>query len=384
MFGRRKLLILAFPISFVIGIFGLRVFTPVKVAAVKFEHNVPVQVYGLGTLEAHIVSRVGFKISGTLVSLEVDQGDRVKKGQVLARLDSAEQESRVLKAVANVEKSKAAILVAKAAEEKARFTLKHSEKMDQRRQPLVQKGIVSMEEADEKRIGVDLARAALNLAAGEKIAADAALKDAEAQLKFEQVLLSQHVLIAPYDAQIVSRHKDLGSVQNSNEPLFTLADPGTIWARVYVDEEMAGGLKIGQNAEIRLRSEKGKVYSGRIERIDIESDRASEERCVNIAFDNPPEDYHLGEQVEALVRLTTLDGSWLVPASDIKDITGSTGKIWSIRHGELDLNTVSLGHRLLDGRYEILGLEPEWRPVVGVPAGAKRGLKVVLIEEGRP
>jgi len=60
--------------------------SPLKVIPAKLEDNVPVQVYGLGMLAAHTVSKIGFKVSGTLVSLEADQGDRVKKGQVLARL----------------------------------------------------------------------------------------------------------------------------------------------------------------------------------------------------------------------------------------------------------------------------------------------------------
>lgn len=384
MVGRRKLYIAAALIITVAAFFVKWLNNPLKVIPAKLEHNVPVDVYGLGTLEAHTVSKIGFKISGTLVSLEVDQGEQVKKGQVLARLDSEEQKSRVLKAEANVLKSKAAILVAKAKEEKARYDLRHKENLHERRQVLVQKGATSTEEVEEKRTGAEMARAELSLAIGEKIAAEAELKDTEAQLKFENVLLSQHVLVAPYDGRIVSRNKELGSIQSSNEPLFTLVDPQTIWARVYVDEEMAGGLRIGQSSEIRLRSAKGEIYPGRIARIDIESDRASEERCVHVAFDNPPEEFHLGEQAEAVVRIALLKESWLVPANDIRQRSSSTGQVWFVRDGKLDLHNVLLGHRLLDGRYEIRGLEPGCRPIVKVPVNAKKGQQAAFWEEDRP
>lgn len=383
MLKRKILWAIALLLIIGIGIGAFRLLMPVKVVAARPEHNVPVQVYGLGTLEAHTISKIGFKISGTLVSLEVDQGDPVSKGQVLARLDSAEQETRVLKAAANVEKAKAAILVAKAAEEKARSNLRLKEKQDQRRQSLAQRGVVSVEEADEKRTGADLARAELSLAAGEKVAAEAALKDAEAQLQLEKVLLSQHVLTAPYDGRIVSRHKELGSIQISNEPLFTVLDPNTIWARVFVDEETAGSLRAGQNAEIRLRSARGKVFPGRIERIDIESDRASEERCVHVAFDRSPEDYHLGEQAEAVITVATLGGGWVLPAAAVKDLVGSTGLVWSVRDERLDLHKITVGHRLLDGRYEILGLSKEWLPLVRVPSGAAVGRRASVMEEDR-
>lgn len=68
---------------------------PVDVQVVRTESDVPIQVFGLGTVEAQIVSQVGFETAGTLVELHADHGDRVKAGALLARLDSREQEARV-------------------------------------------------------------------------------------------------------------------------------------------------------------------------------------------------------------------------------------------------------------------------------------------------
>src|SRR5665647_596865 len=65
----------------------------VQVAAVQ--RDVPVQVFGLGTVEARVTSKVGFKVSGVLVELLVDVGNRVPKGAILARLDDREQSARV-------------------------------------------------------------------------------------------------------------------------------------------------------------------------------------------------------------------------------------------------------------------------------------------------
>ena len=367
-----------------IGLLGAKTLIPAKVVALHPEHNVAIQIYGLGTLEAHTISKVGFQVSGVLVALEVDHGDRVQKGQVLARLDSAEQESRVLKAAASVEKAKATIFMAKAHEEKARLSLKDSTKKVQRRQILVQKGYVSVEEADDKQTTADLARAELSLASGDVAASEAALKDAIAQFDLEKVLLSQHTLFAPYDAQVVSRHKELGSVQTANEPLFTLVDPSTIWARAYVDEERAGGLRVGQPAEVRLRSARGKAFSGRVKRIDIESDRASEERSVYVAFDNALEEYHLGEQAEAIITVETLEKAWIAPPTSIQVLDGSTGFIWAVENGRLGLHKVYLGHHLLDGRYEITGgLTPKCWPLAQVPEGAREGDRAAVIEGER-
>jgi HlyD family secretion protein len=380
-----RFLLPALAVLSVAAVLGARFFfKPVEVVALRQDNNLAVQVYGLGTLEVHTISRVGFKVSGTLVKLNADHGDRVSKGEILALLDSAEQESRVAKASANVEKAKAAVLVAKAGKERARATLKFKEKVDQRRDGLARTGFISKEDAEEKRAAVEVAGAELKLTEGEVASALAALKDALAQLEFEKVLLSQHALLAPYDAQVMARHKELGSVQVANEPLFTLIDPNTVWAKVHVDEALAGSLQVGQPAEVRLRSAPGRTFGGQVKRIDIESDRVSEERRVYVSFDNLVEDLHLGEQAEAVITVANIEKGFAISGAEIQELNGTTGLIWAVADGRLDTHRVSLGQRLLDGRYQVLDELPRGcTPVASVPAGARKGAKAVIIERER-
>lgn len=380
---RILLLLLALPVAAAV-IMGARSLKPVEVVALKNETDLPVQVYGLGTIEAHTISRIGFKVSGTLVELNADHGDRAGKGEVLALLDSAEQESRVAKATANIERSKAAVLVAEGNAERAKVNLRFKEKLDQRRDGLARKGFISQEDAEEKRTAVEVARAELKLAEGEVASAKAALKDALAQLQLERVLLSQHALAAPYDARVVARHKELGSVQVANEPLFTIMDPSTVWAKVHVDEALAGGLRVGQAAEVRLRSAPGRTFRGQVKRIDIESDRVSEERRVYISFDELPEDIHLGEQAEAVITVANIRNGLAVPGAEIQELNGSTGLIWAVNDGRLHTHRVSLGRQLLDGRYQVLDELPKGCiPVSNVPSHARKGARAVIVESER-
>src|SRR6266496_6051703 len=59
----------------------------VPVRTVAPQQNVEVRVFGIGTIEAQVVSKVGFQIAGKLVAIEADQGDFVKAGALLAKLD---------------------------------------------------------------------------------------------------------------------------------------------------------------------------------------------------------------------------------------------------------------------------------------------------------
>src|SRR6266508_39030 len=92
---------------------------PLTVAVVQPARDVSIRVFGLGTVEARVLTRIGFKVAGTLVDLRADHGDRVITGQVLAQIDDAEQKARVAKARAQLLSAEAAVQVAEAAARKA-------------------------------------------------------------------------------------------------------------------------------------------------------------------------------------------------------------------------------------------------------------------------
>ena len=71
-------------------------------------------------------------------------------------------------------------------------------------------------------------------------------EDAAAALQLEETLLAHHRLAAPFDAVIVARHAEPGTVVKSGDPIFTLIDPTTVWIQTYIDEERAGQLALGQ------------------------------------------------------------------------------------------------------------------------------------------
>ena len=75
---------------------------PLTVTVVVAETGVPLRLYGLGSIEARILSRVGFEVGAALVSVSADAGDAVKAGQELAALHPAEQIARVARAQAAV------------------------------------------------------------------------------------------------------------------------------------------------------------------------------------------------------------------------------------------------------------------------------------------
>ena len=158
---------------------------------------------------------------------------------------------------------------------------------------------------------------------------------------------------------VIARQKELGSALAANEPVFTIIDPKTVWVLAYIDESKAGEIAVGQVAEIVLRSEPGKRIPGRVARIQPESDRVNEERRIEVAFNVIPENFNLGEQAEVYITTVHLAQALLVPEAAIEALGKTTGTVWTVEDGRLQQRQVTLGHRLLDGRYEITGGVPD-------------------------
>jgi HlyD family secretion protein len=352
-----------------VGIFGCFFLTerPIKVPVVTIEQNVAVRVYGLGTIEARIVSRVGFEVGAALTGLMVDSGDTVAKGQVLARLHPAEQQARVARAKAAVAAAEASIRKADASVERARAVLAQRKAANERQQELVARGTISAQASEEAQRDVDVAAADLVVAQSDVDVVKAQAEDGLAALQYENTLLAHHALKAPFDAIIVERHVEAGTVVRAGDVIFTLMDPQTVWTLAYIDEERAGEIALGQVAEIRLRSKPHNVYSGKVVRIGIESDRANEERRVWIKCDQCPPQIFLGEQAEVLITQTILPEALLVPEIAVSGFNGHQGQVWAVQDGKLAQVTLIFGHRTEDARLEVVSGLPDGVKIVSAP-----------------
>lgn len=144
----------------------------------------------------------------------------------------------------------------------------------------------------------------------------------------------------------------------------------------------AGEIKVGEPAEIVLRSQPNQRLQGRVARIEPESDRVNEERRVEVAFDQIPNNINLGEQTEVYITTVRLPQALLVPEAAIIGLSKDHGTVWTVEDGHLQQHSVTLGHRLLDGRYEITsGLPEKALMVTQLRSGLRAGRAATIASE---
>src|SRR5574341_937753 len=365
--------------------------TPVTVATVALRDIAPA-IQGVGTVEAKVVVQVAAKITGRVVAVLADQGDTVRHGQVLARLDDAEQAAELQRNAAGLERARHGIAAQEAALRKARASLAAAEASvararanealarvnAERWRQLYADGGVGRVETDSK-VTEALASAeelknaeAQRQAAAEEIAALQAslemarhdMRAAEASLGTARARRDDTVVLGPLDGYVVSRDLEPGATVSPGIPIFKIADPRTAWVTVYVDERETGGIAVGDPAEIALRSLGGGALSGRVARIRRESDRVTEQLPVDIAFEEHPARLTLGEQAEATIRPGARKGVAAIPLAALIRSADGHG-VWTVREGRLRFRKVRAGVADPDGWVEVVdGLRPGDRVVL--------------------
>ena len=177
---------------------------------------------------------LGFRVPGRIAVLHFEEGDQVKKGDVLAVLDQQPFADDL------------ALYAAELAE--AEVQKRKVEKPFARRDALTKIGAISKEERDDAEAARDEGRAKENTAMARLQQAKTRLQDTE--------------LFDPNDGIILTRVREPGAVVGVGEPVYTLALDNPVWVRTYVDEPRLGKIHPGQKATVMTDS--GGVYEGHI------------------------------------------------------------------------------------------------------------------------
>jgi HlyD family secretion protein len=347
---------------------------PMEVPVARIEADVPVTVFGLGTVEAQVLSRIGFEVAGVLAAVLADHGDIVPAGTALARLGTASQEARLARAEAALESAEATASRAEAQRERAEAQYAQKLATARRRRDLANRGVGSQEAAELAETEAATAAADLAVNRADAAVARAAISDARANLLAERTALAKHTLLAPFDALVVARQREPGAALAPGEVVFTLIAPDSLWALAYVDEGRAGDLAIGQPARVTLRSRPGRPMEAEVVRIGLEADRVTEERRVYLRCRACPTRPTLGEQAEVLIETARLPRARILPESAIHGFDGAEGMVWTVEGGALAQRRIRFAARLVDGRAAITdGLPPDIPVAIRPDAGYRPG-----------
>ena len=205
------------------------------------------KIEAVGMIEAPEVN-ITSRIAGRIKQLDLIEGDRVKQGQVVCRIEDIDLRNQLAKSKADLAHSDA--------------NLAQAQRDLTRDNQLFQEHVIASKVRDDALTAVQQSQAEV--------------LSARANLKFFEDQLADTQIKSPVDGVIVSKALEVGEWVTPGTPILTVDDLSTIWARVDVEETDLGSLFIGKPAQIELPTDPPQIFSGQIMAIGQEGQFATQ------------------------------------------------------------------------------------------------------------
>ena len=352
----------------------------VTVTAVQ-QQSFKAGVFGIGTVDARLTYAIGPTQAGRVFKVFADQGDKVAAGKVLGEMDPVDLEQKLTGAAASVAKARSSLLAAEALvrDTASRRTLARTSA--ERYNALFKADALSREIVDVKNNEANAAQSAHESA---QAAAEAARGEVARANADYAALISQRnnlQLVSPVDGLVVARDAEPGATVVAGQSVFRLIDPATLWIRTRIDQGRFQGIAVGQPAMIVLRSQPAKQLAGKVVRLEVQADSVTEERFVNVAFNEAPGVLPLGELAEVTIDLPPVANALVVPAAAVKK-QGKQNGVWLLKGSTLRFQPVEIGAQSLDGKVQVLkGISLQDNVVVYSQQLLSDGMKVRAVKQ---
>jgi membrane fusion protein, multidrug efflux system len=295
-----------------------------------------------GTLTPELSPTVRAEVSGSVMQTKAEEGQRVRKGDLLVRIEDAS--------------IREAYLSAKSAQRSAQLTLENARRDLERNQRLEAAGAISQQ--------------ALESAQRSLSAAEAAASDATSRLAAAAKQLSNTEVRSPITGIVSARRVDAGDVVQLGTALVTVVDPSSMRLEATVPADQISAVHVGQSVEFTVNGYPGKTFTGRVQRINPAADSATRQVRIFVSIPNRTNTLVAGLFADGRVASVTRQ-ALLAPAGAV-DQRGVTPSVMRLRQGRVEKVPVELGVR--DERSDTFEIRSGVSPGDTLLLGAAQGI----------
>jgi len=253
----------------------------VKVQVASVSQTYPSQAFTLLNASGYVVAQrkaaLASKVTGRIIELNAEEGSPVKKGDIIARLESDDVKSAMDQATANLSTARSNLDSARANFQDALLSFK-------RNGQLVKNGFIAQADYDTAEARYKSAKAAVE-------AAESSVKASAFALKGAEVAIDYTILRSPFDAVVLTKNADIGDIvtpigatANVQSAVVTVADMHSLMVEVDVSESNIRNVTEGQSCEIQLDAFPGAHFRGQVHMIVPTADRSKATVMVKVRF----------------------------------------------------------------------------------------------------
>jgi RND family efflux transporter MFP subunit len=292
-----------------------------------------------GTLEAAAEFLLAPKISGRLERVEVDLGDEVTRGQIVAYLDDAEYIQAVHQVGADLD-------VARAGHAEAQSALEIAERALDRAMVLRDERVTSESQLDDAKTEAVARRARVEVTAANVVRAEAVLESARIRLGYAEVTADW---VAGDDSRVVAqRFVDEGEAVSPGAPLLSIVELNPIVCVVQVPERDYAQLRVGRPAILMTDAYPGETFDAQVSRVAPVFRSSTRQARVELAVQNADERLKPGMFVRVTLEFATTEGATIVPVLALTERGGERG-VFAVDEGAAAVRWVPVEVGIIDG-----------------------------------
>jgi len=313
--------------------------------------------------------------------LLVDEGDVVKKGQVMAVLNNSVLQAQINEARADVESNQAVVGQRQAALAQARATLAEAERNFQRYQQLANAGAISRQELDTRATAAATAREAVRVAQANINSALADVRSSRANVEQLQTQLGQTLVRAPASGLVAEATAEVGDVASGTQKLFSIIQNGALELQAQVPATELPQVRIDAPARITYDADPRVRLQGRVREISPLVDPESRKATVKINL--PPTSLlRAGMFARAAITTATIPGLTVPAKAVLPQPDGSAIVFVLLSDNTVKAQTVQVGGVPNGGSVEIKnGLKPGDRVVLAGAGYLKDGDRIQVVQQ---
>ncbi len=268
-----------------------------------------------GSLQPVIKAELNAEVSGIVMQVLKDNGDIVKAGDVLVKLDQTTYRDKLLSA--------------QEAERSAIVTLEQSNRQLKRMQSLSKQSLVTQE-------GLEAAENKANQAQSDLASARARLVEARQQMEKTEVK-------APFSGVVATRKVSAGDTAQVGKGLMVLIDPASIRFEGYVAADRVGQVKVGNKVTFKVNGYSGQFFTGTVERINPLANENTRQVQLLVSMDLKEQSLVAGLYAEGHVEVQNSDALMVPESALIRE--GDKHFVWQFANNELKKTQVELGDK---------------------------------------
>lgn len=302
--------------------------------------DIEIKVEGIGNVGARNIYKVGSLYGGKVLDFSIKKGQYIKKGELITHIDSVDLEDKIASEEALVKKLLEDIKGLEIDKKTAEVDYKYQMDLFIKNQKLYKLKSISYLTFRKYQSSKDMAALKIKSINSHVTSLKKQIVQIEEDIKGLQKRLTFYTVSSPISGYVTKKYISNHQILSPTQPIVDIVNPKDVWVATYIDTRLSGKVKVGDRADIKLRSS-DKVYKGKVVDIDPINNPITYEREIDIAFDNLPVPFYLEEQAKVSIKVNKMKNILKIPVAALSFYNGKNG-VWLLKNQKVAFKSVKV------------------------------------------